>query len=139
MAQGFGVGLDLVEIDRLEQAIARRGERLLRRVFTDPERAYCAQRKRPGQHLAARFAAKEAGFKALGTGWGAGVGWRDIEVLNQPSGRPLLVLRGKAAEIAAARGWSQAEVSLTHGGNYAGAVVILMGAPAVPFGAAPSL
>ncbi|HEX9638507.1 MAG TPA: holo-ACP synthase [Acidobacteriota bacterium] len=125
-AAALGLGLDLVEIDRLEQALERRGERLLLRLFTDAERAYCSQRKRPGQHFAARFAAKEAGFKALGTGWGDGVGWRDVEVINQSSGRPTLALHGRAAEVAAGRGWTVAEVSLTHAGNYAGATVLLM-------------
>jgi holo-[acyl-carrier protein] synthase len=123
------VGLDLVEVSRFARALARHGEGLRRRVFTEAEWAYAATRgaDRPAV-LAVRFAAKEAVLKALGTGWGRGVGWRDVEVVGGGRSAPRLRLAGRAAELAEARGL-EAEVSLSHAGDVAGAVAYLRPRP----------
>jgi holo-[acyl-carrier protein] synthase len=115
------VGLDLLEIARLERALERR-PRLAERLFTDGERAYAAGRARPGQHLAARFCAKEAVAKALAlTGWS----FRDIEVVSDAEGAPGVILHGDAAARAGELGVTQVRVSLTHTRTDAGAVAIL--------------
>lgn len=113
-------GIDIVGIARFEASLAR-WPRLGARLFTDAERAYCAGRPRPGESLAARFAAKEATFKALGTGWPK-VSWREVEVTAGPSGRPTLSLTGRAAELA---GGGRLAVSLAHDAGIAIAQVIL--------------
>ena len=118
-----GTGTDLTEIARIQQALERYGERFLKRVYTDAEIRYC-QRKR---HTAARFAAKEAGAKALGTGIAQGVGWLEIEVAHLPGGRPTLLFHGRAAERAAAMGVSATHLSLSHGRDLAIAMVVLEG------------
>ena len=114
--EGPGVGIDLIEIDRIERALERR-PRLAERIFTDAELAYARARRRPARHLAARFAAKEAAIKALG----GGVPPRDIEVVG--SAPPRLVLHGRAASRAAAAG-TELAVSLTHSRELAAAVVV---------------
>ncbi len=115
-----GVGLDLLEIDRLERALARR-PRLAQRVFTDGERAYAQARARPGQHLAARFCAKEAVAKALGLShWE----WHDVEVLSDGAA-PAVALHGTVADRAAALGVRGVRISLTHTRGQAGAVAII--------------
>ncbi len=97
-----GLGLDISEIDRIEAAIKRHGAPFLERLFTPAEVAYCESHKGKYERYAARFAAKEAAMKALGTGWSQGVRWRDIEVTREPSGKPTLRLVGVAAQIASA-------------------------------------
>jgi holo-[acyl-carrier protein] synthase len=113
------IGIDLLEIERLERALARR-PRLAERLFTDAERAYAAARARPGQHLAARFCAKEAVIKALGL---SGFGFAEVEIVNSPEGAPTVSLSGSAAERAASLG-VKVHVSLTHSRQQAGAVAI---------------
>jgi holo-[acyl-carrier protein] synthase len=120
-----GLGTDILEVARLRLAMERRGERLLNRLFTPEERAYCESRVHAAEHFAARFAAKEATMKALGTGWRGGIAWRDIEVVREESGRPTLLLAGRAKERADALGVSAAHVTLTHDDTYGMAVVIL--------------
>ena len=120
-----GMGVDMAEVSRVRAAIERFGERFLRRVFTPVEIAYCRRHKDCYDRFAARFAAKEAGMKALWTGWRRGVRWRDIEVSNHPSGKPCLQLSGKALEICRTLGGSRILVSLTHTGPYALAQVII--------------
>jgi len=122
-----GLGTDIIRVERMRAAIERRGERILNRLFTPAERAYCESRPHPMEHFAARFAAKEAAMKALGTGWRTGVGWSQIEVVREPSGRPLLRLTGRAAERAAELAAVAFSVSLTHDEAYAMAVVALEG------------
>jgi len=123
----LGSGVDLAEVDRVERAIERHGERLLARIFTPAERAYVETKKNRGQRYAARFAAKEAGMKAIGTGWRQGVTWQDFEVMNLPSGRPTLRLSGKAAAIAAELGVKAVSLSISHTDSLAIAQVILEG------------
>jgi holo-[acyl-carrier protein] synthase len=121
-----GVGIDLVSVGRMKAAITRGGERFLARLFTDRERTD-ASGPAGDERLAARFAAKEAVFKALGTGWSSGVGWRNVEVVRDSSGKPRLELTGRAAELARGMGATRFHVSLSHHGGMATAVVILEG------------
>jgi holo-[acyl-carrier protein] synthase len=121
-----GTGIDLCEVDRMERALAApHGARLRERVFTAAEIAYAERKANRAERYAARFAAKEAGMKALGTGWRNGVHWQDLEVANLPSGRPTLRLHGKAAEIAERLGVRNISLSLTHTAGQAMALVIL--------------
>jgi len=122
----LGVGTDLIEIGRVEQSIERFGERFLERVFTPGEIAYCRRKKKhAAESFAARFAAKEAGAKALGTGISRGVGWKEIEVRREQGERPVLYLSGRAAERAAELGVRRVALSLTHSQELAMAVVVV--------------
>ena len=122
-----GTGIDMAEVPRIARSIARFGERFLKRVFTEGEIRYCDSKVNRAERYAARFAAKEAAMKALGTGWNHGVRWRDIEVRRQPGGRPTLAFHGKAAEFAARLGTKNVALSLTHTESQAFAQVILEG------------
>ena len=122
-----GLGVDLVSIPRMRGTIDRWQERFVERVFTDHEIAYCRARRDPAPHFAARFAAKEAGLKALGTGLQLGVHWRELEVRREREQAPTLVISGRAREIGLARGASRMLLSLTHEGDYALAQAILVG------------
>ena len=124
----LGVGIDIMHTDRMARAIDRGQERLLSRLFSPHERGDAEDGPAPCERLAARFAAKEAAMKALGTGWSGGVGWRDFEVVREPSGRTLLRMTGRAAEIARMLGVTGCHLSLTHQGGVAAAVVVLEGA-----------
>jgi holo-[acyl-carrier protein] synthase len=123
----IGLGTDIAEIARVEKSIARFGERFLERVYTAGEIAYCMRKKSSGESFAARFAAKEAGAKALGTGIARGVSWQEIEVRRQPGQRPTLHLMGRAAELAAELGVDRISLSLTHSKDLAMAVVVMEG------------
>jgi holo-[acyl-carrier protein] synthase len=120
-----GTGIDIAEVPRIREVIERHGQRFLQRVFTEGEIQYCESKANRVERYAARFAAKEAGMKALGTGWNHGVRWRDIEVARKPGGRPTLLLHGKAAEFAAKLGTTNIALSLTHTSDQAMAQVIL--------------
>ena len=120
-----GTGIDITEVPRIREAIEHHGERFLKRVFTEGEIQYCESKANRIERYAARFAAKEAGMKAIGTGWNHGVRWRDIEVARKPGGRPTLLLHGKAAEFAAKLGAKNIALSLTHTAEEAMAQVIL--------------
>ncbi|MCX7825598.1 MAG: holo-ACP synthase, partial [Verrucomicrobiae bacterium] len=100
----LGTGIDIVETERIAQAVERFGQRFLDRVFHAGEVEYARTMKKPNLHLAARFAAKEAISKAFGTGIGRLLGWKDIEICRRESGEPYVVMRGKGAELARARG-----------------------------------
>ncbi len=119
------IGIDLVEIGRLRETLGRQGERFTRRVFTAAEDEYCRTHRDPVPHYAARFAAKEALFKALGTGWAQGVSWQEAEVRREQGKTPVLLLHGRAAEIAGAMGAGKVHLSLSHTDATAVAVVIL--------------
>jgi holo-[acyl-carrier protein] synthase len=121
------IGIDLVEISRIEEVFARRGDRFRARVFTEGEISYCERRASKLASYAARFAAKEAAMKALGTGWSDGVGWMDVEVVSEQNGAPALQLHGRALERMRDIGAKRAHVSLTHSGNLAIAEVLLEG------------
>jgi len=121
----LGSGVDLCEVPRIEAAIARYGRRFVERIYTPLEIAYAESKANRFERFAARFAAKEAGMKALGTGWRGGITWKDFEVANLPSGRPILRFHGKAADIAARLGVKNVALSITHTKDQALAMVIL--------------
>jgi holo-[acyl-carrier protein] synthase len=121
-----GIGIDVVRISRMREVIARWEERFLRRVFTEGEIAYCRARRDPVPHFAARFAAKEAGLKALGTGLRFGIHWRELEVVRERGQAPALVLSGRSREIGASRGGNRMLLALTHDGDYALAQAMLV-------------
>lgn len=123
----LGSGVDLCEVPRIEAAFARYGNRFLKRIFTAREIAYADRKANRFERYAARFAAKEAGMKAIGTGWHGGITWQDFEVINLPSGRPTLNFHGRAAEVAAKLGVRSVALSLTHTKEQALAMVILEG------------
>jgi holo-[acyl-carrier protein] synthase len=123
----LGTGIDLAEVARIREAVERYGRRFLERVFTAGEIAYVENKANRYERYAARFAAKEAGMKAIGTGWRRGVRWQDFEVRNRRSGRPELLLHGVAAEVARSLGVERIHLSLTHTESMAQAFVILEG------------
>jgi holo-[acyl-carrier protein] synthase len=120
-----GIGSDLVEISRIAASIERFGDRFLARVFTPAEIAFCRRKRNAAESFAARFAAKEAGAKALGTGISHGIAWPEIEVKRQPGSKPTLHWSGRAAERAARLGVRSTTISLTHSRDLAMAVVIV--------------
>src|SRR5256712_4277554 len=120
-----GTGIDIAEVPRIRHSIERFGARFLNRIFTAGEQRYCDSKANRIERYAARFAAKEAAMKALGTGWNRGVRWRDVEVCRQPGGRPTIVFHGKAAECAARLGATHVALSLSHTAEQAIAQVIL--------------
>jgi holo-[acyl-carrier protein] synthase len=120
----FGIGIDVVEVARIAQAIDRQGDRFIQKIFTPAEQAYCKLQKKPALHYAVRFAAKEAASKALGTGIGAHAGWLELEVTRQESGAPALSLHGTAAAFASRNCITDLQISLTHASDYAAANAI---------------
>ncbi len=120
-----GTGVDLAEVPRIRASVERFGPRFIERVYTPSEIAYVERKANRFERYAARFAAKEAGMKAIGTGWKRGVRWQDFEVINLPSGRPTLRLHGVAAEFATRLGVRNISLSLTHTAEMAMAHVIL--------------
>jgi holo-[acyl-carrier protein] synthase len=123
----LGIGMDVVETKRIAESIERFGDRFLHRIFLDAEVAYARSMKFPHLHLAARFAAKEAISKAFGTGIGKEIGWRDMEIVREPSGRPYVVLHGRALEYAKTRGAQEIHVSLSHTAEYGSASAVIVG------------
>jgi holo-[acyl-carrier protein] synthase len=121
----IGSGIDLAEIGRIQQSVNRFGNRFLDRIYTAAEQAYCMRKRNAAESFAARFAAKEAGAKALGTGISHGVSWLEIEVVREPRGRPTIQFHGRAAEIARRLGVVHAALSITHTASLAMASVIL--------------
>jgi holo-[acyl-carrier protein] synthase len=120
-----GTGVDITEVKRIEAAVERFGDRFLNRVFTPAEVSYCMGKTNAAERLAARFAAKEAGMKAIGTGLRHGITWHDVEVVRLPGQRPVLKFSGKAVEFAARLGCKRAHLSLSHTADQAIAHVIL--------------
>ena len=119
-----GTGVDIMETARVENALQKHGERFAKRVCTPDELTYCEKFKNRAERFAARFAAKEAAFKALGTGWSEGIRWVDVEIIHSPSGKPELILRGRAEEIARSMGVTRTAVSISHSDRYVVALVI---------------
>jgi holo-[acyl-carrier protein] synthase len=120
-----GTGIDIAEVPRIQQAMERFGERFVQRIFTPGEIRYCDAKANRFERYAARFAAKEAAMKALGTGWNHGVRWLDCEVVRMPGHRPTIAFHGKAGEFAAKLGVVNAALSITHTKDQAFAQVIL--------------
>lgn len=122
-----GAGVDLAEVSRIREAIARYGHRFIERIYTPAEIAYVERKANRFERYAGRFAAKEAGMKAIGTGWRRGVRWQDFEVSNLMSGRPVLELHGEAARVAESLGVKFISLSMTHTAELGMAHVILEG------------
>src|SRR5579864_8237209 len=120
-----GTGIDIAEVPRIAESIERFGDRFLRRVFTEEEIRYCDSKANRVERYAARFAAKEAAMKAIGTGWNYGVAWRDIEVSRMSGGRPTIKFHGKAADFADKLGARNVALSISHTDQIAIAQVIL--------------
>lgn len=120
-----GIGIDTEDIERIREAIERHGARFINRVYTPNEIEYVESKANKWERYAARFAAKEAAMKAIGTGWDRGVTWRDAEIVNEPNGCPTLVLHGRGKEIAEGKGCTRTWVSLSHTKGRAVAQVIL--------------
>jgi holo-[acyl-carrier protein] synthase len=120
-----GTGVDLAEVPRIQASIERFGEKFIKRIYTPREIAYVERKANQFERYAARFAAKEAGMKAIGTGWRRGVSWQDFEVANLPSGKPTLLLHGVAAKFADKLGVKNVSLSLTHTKELGMAHVIL--------------
>ena len=123
----IGNGIDLCEVSRIRQSIERFGEKFTHRVFTPKEIAYVERKANKFERYAARFAAKEAGMKAIGTGWRHGIRWQDFEVTNLASGKPTLAFHGVAAEVARRLGVKNVSLSMTHTSDMAMAMLILEG------------
>ena len=120
-----GIGIDVIQNERIRESIQKFGDRFLNRIYTEGEIGYCKKTSNPEIHYAARWAAKEAAFKALGTGWAAGVKWKDVEIERLTSGKPELHLHGEALNKATEMGTKRFYVSLTHDQLVSCAVVIL--------------
>lgn len=125
----YGIGIDVVEVDRIASAIERHGEPFLAKLFTPAERTYCAAQNKPELHYAARFAAKEAVSKALGTGIGSQAGWLDLEITRDPYGAPKLRLQGAAADFTKLHGITEIQISLSHAREYAAANAVAIANP----------
>jgi holo-[acyl-carrier protein] synthase len=123
----LGVGIDIIEVSRIQASYERFGERFLNRILLADEIAYCLSHKAPGPFLAARFAAKEAISKAFGTGIGAQLGWQDMEIKRKESGEPFVVLHGNGQKLLAERNGRTVLISLSHTQNHATAVAVLDG------------
>ena len=123
----IGIGIDIAEVDRVREAIARHGERFISRIYTEAERCYCESKANRFERFAGRFAAKEAAMKAIGTGWRRGVAWRDFEVTRAASGQPIIRFSGEAAVIAESLGVKKALVTISHTELQAVAQVLLEG------------
>jgi holo-[acyl-carrier protein] synthase len=123
-----GIGIDLVKIKRIQEAVKRWDQRFLSRIFTPLEQQYCYGHLDPALHLSGRFAVKEAVFKAMGTGWRRGVRWTEIEVTNNPQGKPMVTVTGRVKQLMADLGVSEIHVSISHDTDYAiGQVVLVKG------------
>lgn len=127
MHEVVGIGIDLVDCGRIERMLSDHGQAFLDRVYTPAEQAYCGRSRNQVERLAARYAAKEAALKALGTGMRDGMSWTEIEVSHDALGAPVVTLHGEVARVAAARGVGRLAVSLTHAGGLAMAEVMALG------------
>jgi len=122
----FGIGTDITECLRIARMIERHGELFLRRVYTEEEIRYCNSRRQATQHFTGHWAAKEAILRALGTGWKRGMSWRDMEIRNDPAGRPLVALRGGMVDLIEHHGITQLKVSISHCRTHAVAYALAM-------------
>jgi holo-[acyl-carrier protein] synthase len=127
MSDIIGIGTDITECLRIARMIERHGELFIDRVYTPDETAYCQNRKQSTQHFTGRWAAKEAILKAIGTGWVRGITWRDMEIRNDSSGRPVVAVRGGVQEVVEQLGITEIQVSISHCHTHATAVAIAVG------------
>jgi holo-[acyl-carrier protein] synthase len=128
MSRILGIGTDITECLRIARMIERYGELFLNRVYTPAEIRYCQSRKQATQHFTGRWAAKEAVLKALGTGWARGISWRDIEIRNEPGGKPVVAVRGGAKEVVERQGVARLLVTISHCHTHATAYAMAIGA-----------
>lgn len=119
----IGIGIDIIEIDRVKQSVEKFGERFLNKIYTQKELDYCLKKKYKYQHLAARFAAKEAVYKALATGWNEDVSWHHIEISNEPNGMPIVTLHGKLKKFL--QKGKDLKVSMSHSRDYVACMAII--------------
>ncbi|MFO7447432.1 MAG: holo-ACP synthase [Ignavibacteriaceae bacterium] len=119
----FGIGIDIIEIDRVKDSVEKYGDHFLNKIYTPAELEYCLNKTNKYQHLAARFAAKEAVYKALSTGLNSDVGWHDIEIYNAPNGMPLVKIYGKLEKIL--DGEKNLKISMSHSRDYVTCVAIV--------------
>jgi holo-[acyl-carrier protein] synthase len=129
MPEVIGIGTDITECLRIARMIERHGELFINRVYTTEEIKYCQNRKQATQHFAGRWAAKEAILKALGTGWRRGIAWRDIEIRNEPGGKPVVAVRGGVKDVVEQLGVGEIQVSISHCRSHATALAVAMGKP----------
>ena len=127
MPELIGLGTDITECLRIARMIERHGELFINRVYTPEEIKYCQSRKQATQHYTGRWAAKEAILKALGTGWRKGISWRDIEIRNEPGGRPVVAVRGGVKEAVEQLGMAEIHVTISHCRSHATATAIAVG------------
>jgi len=127
MSDVLGIGTDITECLRIAKMIERHAELFINRVYTPREIHYCQKRKQSTEHFTGRWAAKEAVLKALGTGWRRGIAWRDIEVLNEPDGRPVVYVHGGVKKVVEQLGITRLQVSISHCRTYAIALAIATG------------
>jgi holo-[acyl-carrier protein] synthase len=127
MPELIGIGTDITECLRIARMIERHGELFIGRVYTPEEIKYCQSRKQATQHFTGRWAAKEAIMKALGTGWRRGISWRDIEIRNEPGGRPVVAVRGGVKDVVEQLGIGQIQVSISHCRSHATALAVAVG------------
>jgi holo-[acyl-carrier protein] synthase len=127
MSNIIGIGTDITECLRIARMIERHGEYFINRVYTPDEIRYCQSRKQATQHFTGRWAAKEAILKAIGTGWRRGISWRDMEIRNEPGGKPLVAICGGVKEIVEQLGVSEIQVSISHCRTHATACAIAIG------------
>lgn len=119
----IGIGIDIIEIDRIKDSVEKFGDRFLRKIYTDKELEYCIKKKYKYQHLAARFAAKEAVYKALATGWDTEVSWQHIEISNEPNGMPIVTLHGKLKKFL--HKGKDLKISMSHSRDYVACMAII--------------
>jgi len=127
MPKIIGIGTDITECLRIARMIERHGELFISRVYTPYEIRYCQRRAQSTQHFTGRWAAKEAILKAIGTGWRRGIAWRDVEVRNEPSGKPVVAMGGGAREVVEQLGISEILVSISHCRTHATAYAVALG------------
>ena len=127
MSEIIGIGTDITECLRIARMIERHGELFINRVYTAEEIRYCQNRKQATQHFTGRWAAKEAIMKALGTGWRRGISWRDIEIRNEPGGKPVVAVRGGVKDVGEQLGIGQILVSISHCRSHATALAVAVG------------
>jgi holo-[acyl-carrier protein] synthase len=119
----FGIGIDIIEIDRIKNSVEKYGNHFLDKVYTKTELEYCMAKANKYQHLAARFAAKEAVFKALTTGWNQEIGWQNIEIYNEPNGMPMVKLKGELSTFLT--NGKNLKISMSHSRDYVTCVAIM--------------
>lgn len=119
----IGIGIDIIEIDRIKDSVEKFGDRFLNKIYTQKELDYCLKKKYKYQHLAARFAAKEAVYKALATGWDADVSWQNIEISNEPNGMPIVTLQGKLKKFL--HKGKDLKISMSHSRDYVACMAII--------------